>query len=342
MDDAILPLHSAPKAQVLEYLGRRGLSRDVIEWKYYDEQFNRGRTRGYVWMVRDQVQGFIGLIPWSVRRRDEQLDMVWGCDWSVADPHVSKGMGLTLAAHSMSLHRPWLSLGGSKKARLIMPHLCHHRVEEAGLVYWQPLRVGASSQLVKQVSRWPRWLGRACLNQVPIRWVQPPSSRNPDVVTEPGLSPDVARLIEHNYESEWHPHHRHDDLSWSLERCPSIAVRTCSIRGLSGPDAAAVVWRSTQATDFWKVALWAAPLRQSLIPALLQEVRWQVYQEGGVAISTLVSHLQADLIEQLQTSGYWRQPGSLPMYLVGEGKQSLPFHDMTGLSYLCTDLAHRF
>ena len=62
----------------------------------------------------------------------------------------------------------------------------------------------------------------------------------------------------------------------------------------------------------------------------------------GVAISTLVSHLQTDLIEVLQANGYWKQPRPLPMYLVGERKQSLPFHDMTGLSYLCTDLAYRF
>ena len=101
MDDAILPLHVVPKQQVTEYLGRRGMASEVVEWKYFDENFNRGRERGYVWMRDGGVQGFIGVIPWSVRRGDERLEMVWGCDWSVADPNISKGMGLVLATHSM-------------------------------------------------------------------------------------------------------------------------------------------------------------------------------------------------------------------------------------------------
>lgn len=342
MDDAILPLHAAPKQQITEYLGRRGMTSDVVEWKYYDESFNRGRDRGYVWMRDGVVQGFIGLIPWSVRRAEETLDMVWGCDWSVADPNLSKGMGLVLATHSMSLHRPWISLGGSAKARTIMPHLCHHKVDDAGLVFWQPLRLGAALKKLGERNRLAHWLERTFLRSVPVRWVARPSARRPDIITESGLSPIVGDLIEHEHFSEWHPHHRFEDLAWSLGRCPSIATRTCYIRGLSGVDAAAVLWRNSQAADFWKVTLWAAPMRHALLADLLHEVRWQVFQEGGVAISTLVSHLQTDLIEQLQASGYWRQPRPLPMYLVGERKQSLPFHDMTGLSYLCTDLAYRF
>jgi len=79
-----------------------------------------------------------------------------------------------------------------------------------------------------------------------------------------------------------------------------------------------------------------------LLCDLLQEVRWQVYEAGGLAISTLVSHLETDLIDHLQSAGYWRQPRPLPLYLVGQRKKPLPFGDMTGLSYLCTDLAYRF
>ena len=41
MDDAILPLHAVPKQQVTEYLGRRGMTSEIVEWKYYDDHFNR-------------------------------------------------------------------------------------------------------------------------------------------------------------------------------------------------------------------------------------------------------------------------------------------------------------
>lgn len=342
MDDQILSLREASKDEVKSYLVRRGMAGDVVEWKYYDETFNRGRERGYVWLHDGQINGFIGLIPWSVRRHDEQLDMVWGCDWSVADPNTSKGMGMVLATHAMALHRPWISLGGSAKARTIMPHLANRVVDDAGLVFWQPLRLGAALKKLGERNRLARWLDSTFLRSVPIRWVPRPSIRRPTIVTEVGLAPAVAELIEREHHSEWHPHHRFDDLQWSMARCPSIAVRTSYITGLSGIEAAAMFWRSSAATDFWKVALWTEPTRRTLIPDLLTEVSWQVFSEGGVAISTLVSHLQTDWIEHLQAAGYWRQPRPLPLYLLGQRKRPLPFEDMSGLSYVCTDLAYRF
>lgn len=342
MDDAILPLRSVSKQLVKEYLRCRGMPSEVVEWKFYDEDFNRGRERGYVWTRDGVVHGFIGLIPWSVCNRGERLEMVWGCDWSVNDPNVSKGMGMALAAHAMSLHRPWISLGGSEKARTIMPHLANRVVDEAGLVFWQPLRLGAALKKLGDRHRLADWLGHTFLRSVPIRWVRPRSSRSHTIHTVPGLSPTVAELIEQDHHSEWHPHHRFDDLQWSMGRCPSIAIRTSYITGLSGIEAAAVFWRSAQASDFWKVALWADPTRRQLLSDLLHEVRWQVYEAGGLAISTLVSHLETDLIDHLQAAGYWRQPRPLPLYLLSQRKQPLPFGDMTGLSYVCTDLAYRF
>ena len=342
MDDAILPLHSVSKQLVKEYLNCRGMPSEVVEWKFYDEDFNRGRERGYVWTRDGLVHGFIGLIPWNVCNQIERLEMVWGCDWSVNDPNVSKGMGMALAAHAMSLHRPWISLGGSEKARTIMPHLANRVVEAAGLVFWHPLRLGAALKKLGERHRLADWLGHTFLRSVPIRWVRPRSSRSQTILTVPGLSPAVADLIEQDYHPEWHPHHRFSDLQWSMGRCPSIAIRTSYITGLSGIEAAAVFWRSTQASDFWKVALWADPTRRQLLSDLLHEVRWQVYEAGGLAISTLVSHLETDLIDHLQAAGYWRQPRPLPLYLLSQRKQPLPFGDMTGLSYVCTDLAYRF
>lgn len=342
MDDAILSLREASKDQVVEYLGRRGMSAEIVEWKYFDANFNQGRERGYVWTRAGQIEGFIGLIPWNVRRGNEQMDVVWGCDWSVANPNTSQGMGMVLATHAMSLHRPWISLGGSEKARTIMPHLSNHVINDAGLVFWQPLRLGAALKKLGERNRLVDWLGETPLRSIPIRWITGRSSRCPTIVTEPGLSPAVAELIEHDHHDGWHPHHRFDGLQWSMARCPSISLRTCYVSGLSGIDAAAVFWRSANDSDFWKVALWSAPLRDSLIPPLLSEVRSQVYAEGGLAISTLASHLQSNLIEQLQASGYWRQPRPLPLYLLSQRKQPLPFGDMTGLSYVCTDLAYRF
>ncbi len=212
----------------------------------------------------------------------------------------------------------------------------------AGLVFWQPLRLGAALKKLGERNRLVDWLGETPLRSIPIRWITGRSSRCPTIVTEPGLSPAVAELIEHDHHDGWHPHHRFDGLQWSMARCPSISLRTCYVSGLSGIDAAAVFWRSANDSDFWKVALWSAPLRDSLIPPLLSEVRSQVYAEGGLAISTLASHLQSNLIEQLQASGYWRQPRPLPLYLLSQRKQPLPFGDMTGLSYVCTDLAYRF
>ena len=43
------PVHEAPESQVRAYLHDRGLTDDVISWKYYDHTFGQGRTRGFVW-----------------------------------------------------------------------------------------------------------------------------------------------------------------------------------------------------------------------------------------------------------------------------------------------------
>ncbi len=47
---SFVPLSSVPRPAVLDYLERRGESRVIMEWKYFDEAFNRGRERGYVWL----------------------------------------------------------------------------------------------------------------------------------------------------------------------------------------------------------------------------------------------------------------------------------------------------
>src|SRR4051794_6046007 len=79
---SILPMSSVPQALVEAYLLQAGLTKEVIDWKYYDETFSRGRERGYAWLHKSgEVRAFIGIIPLSVGSRSAVGEMVWTCDW---------------------------------------------------------------------------------------------------------------------------------------------------------------------------------------------------------------------------------------------------------------------
>ncbi|MBV8514077.1 MAG: hypothetical protein JO260_02135, partial [Acidobacteria bacterium] len=63
MAPSFQPLSSLDPELLVEYLGREDFPADIVRWKYFNSEFNRGRERGYAWVKDGKIGGFLGLIP---------------------------------------------------------------------------------------------------------------------------------------------------------------------------------------------------------------------------------------------------------------------------------------
>ena len=90
MKSSIVPLDPTLSKGVTEYLVGgglgRGLTAEEVRWKYFDQNFNMGRHRGFAWLKEGRVRGFIGCIPATRTTPVGDREMIWTCDWSVEDP----------------------------------------------------------------------------------------------------------------------------------------------------------------------------------------------------------------------------------------------------------------
>jgi hypothetical protein len=66
-----------------------------------------------------------------------------------------------------------------------------------------------------------------------------------------------------------------------------------------------------------------------------------VYKQGGVALFTIASHLQSDVVKLLGRQGFL-QRGRLPFYAMRGRNAKLPTDDFCVLSFFDADLAYRF
>ena len=101
MASIIRPLSSVDPQPIKEYLVSFGIPEAVVDWKYFDQRFNRGQERGFVSMSEGGVRGFIGLIPCRIVHSRREYSVAWSCDWSL-DRRAQTGLtGLMLDRKSV-------------------------------------------------------------------------------------------------------------------------------------------------------------------------------------------------------------------------------------------------
>ncbi|MBC7973475.1 MAG: hypothetical protein H7138_00715, partial [Myxococcales bacterium] len=128
---AIVPLSEVPRSHVEDYLrastryfGALGdAAAAAVGWKYYDEAFNRGRNRGFAWVKDGRVRGFIGIVPAALARGDDVVPLQWTCDWGLADPKATPGMGILLLRKVTADGAPTATMGGNANTRALVPRL---------------------------------------------------------------------------------------------------------------------------------------------------------------------------------------------------------------------------
>ena len=343
MPSSIVPLSTLPQSLLMDFLRGRGMSDEVVRWKYFDADFNRDRERGLVWMKDGRVEGFLGLIPWLLRCGRQVWDMAWTCDWMLANPQGSPGMGVALLKNALQSHDHVLSFGGNETTRKLLPRLASQTIENAGQVYWKPLRLGAVLKKGVSALHWPQWLDQRWLGQVPLGLMPRGRRGLPTVHSQAGLPPDLARLLERSSGTDaWQVHDSCADLDWMLCRCPNVVSESCFVAGADGPEAAAVMWHPRESTDFWRLVLWGNGASSEAWTALLRDVVCRVYDGGGLAVALIVAQQDQELVGKLTSNGFWKTKRHLPLYVSTQRASSQSVGQVGHLSYLSTDLAYRF
>ena len=325
-------------AAVRQYLLGRQIAPEIIDWKYFDPCFNRGRERAVVCVRKDQVAGFLGLIPFRLEKGDLRADCAWSCDWSV-DPQQGGGMGLLLVKRARELYDGIFNLGGNANTRQIFPRFADRTVPDAAISLVLPLRLGSI------LPRLRRGIFRHLLNQretlkkIPLRWVGHQSERGVNI--EPGVAANVTALFEAAVGQDWRPRYDYGFINWQFRRCPAISCWSCWLSLESPVRTAALIWRSQPSNGFWRFVLCGEAADLQKIRMLTDGIVSFVHRQQCIALFTILSHQEGSLAELLRGRGFLRH-GKLPFYVVRGRHSDLPLDEFAALNFLDADLAYRF
>jgi hypothetical protein len=156
-----------------------------------------------------------------------------------------------------------------------------------------------------------------------------------------GLARQIAPLLEANHGAGWHPHYDFAYVDWQLGRSPLTRCWTSFSASPGVPRAAAVYWRSVASGDLWRMVLWCSGANLDHLGPVIRAAAAEVFRQGGMAISTIVSRLDLDAQRILRSAGFIALGPRRPLYVCA-GRDTDPVRELGGLSYLDTDLAYRF
>jgi hypothetical protein len=335
----MVPIPEVPPELLYEFLARAGMTRSVVDWRYRDEAFNRGRNRGFAWLRRDRVEGMIGLIPFEISGPGSSYEVNWSSDWILANPQANPGMGILLLRRAIESSTALFALGGNENTRRILPRIATRTIPDAAPSLHLLLRSGAILRRVEQRGPLARLPKPRLLYMIPLRRV--PRRVSADVRTESGVSPHIGPLLESGHRGTWAPRYDLSYVSWQLGRSPLIRCWTCYAPGVGAPAAAALYWRAESSTDFWRIALWYQAGSDAALEATLRTAVAEVYNQGGMALSAIVSRIDTDSRAALRRIGFVPLGPRRPLYICA-GREGAPTPELSGLSYLATDLGYRF
>jgi hypothetical protein len=340
MPAAFQPLSALAPTALIEYLGREGNSAEIVQWKYFDTRFNRNRERGYAWVKDGKIGGFIGLVPFQVVIDGRIAEAAWTCDWSVQD-QSGRGTGILLIRQAQESYEFLTQLGGNEATQRIISRLAAITVNDAGIMFYLPLRLGAILRLARR--RLPSLPLDAVnlVNRVPLHLPRRTASSS-SVVFEPGVSDALNSLLEPDQHGEMYSRYDLPYIRWQVADCPLLQSETCYIAGDSKLRAAALIWRLKTSTEFWRVALWSREGAQKESEILLSRVIRHIYESKGFLVSVVVSRLDSSTIGLLRSKQFLASPTLRPLHIIDSKKTGKPVPELWPLSFLDTDLAYRF
>jgi len=341
MATSFQPLSSIAPAALIEYLGREGNSAEIVQWKYFDSRFNRNRERGYAWVKDGKIGGFVGLIPFQVAMNGRIAEAAWTCDWSVQD-QTGKGTGILLIRQAQENYEFLTQLGGNEATQRIISRLAAKTVNDAGIMFYLPLRLGAILRTARRRAPHLPFDAVDLLNRVPLRRPQRMASATA-VIIEPGVSHVLSSMLETKECRDMYSRYDLGYVRWQIGDCPILTSETCYLAEGSIPRAAALVWRHKISPGFWGMVLWSRKGADRDADVLLSHVIRHVYECHGFLVSVVVSRLETDVIELLKNQQFRPAPRRRPLHIIASGKaRGEPVPELSPLSFLDTDFAYRF
>jgi hypothetical protein len=339
MSAGFQPLSSIDPGALIEYLGREGNSAEIVQWKYFDSRFNANRERGYAWVKDGRIGGFIGLIPFQVWINGRIADAAWTCDWSVQD-QSGRGTGILLIRQAQEKYEFLTQLGGNEATQRIISRLAAITVNDAGMRFYLPLRLGAILRLARR--RLPQIPLDAVniVNRLPLRL--PRKGTPNEMIVEPGVSEVLRAMLEPEEHGEMYSRYDFEYVRWQVGECPWLFSETCYIAVDSNPRAAALIWRQKSSSEFWRMALWSLKDADKERELLLSGVIRHIYERNGFLISAVVSRLDSTTTGLLRRRQFLASPRRRPLHIIDSKKSGNAVPDLWPLSFLDTDFAYRF
>jgi hypothetical protein len=339
MSSGFQPLSALAPELLIEYLGREGNPAEAVRWKYFDSRFNRDRERGYAWVKDGKISGFLGLVPFQVAARDRMIEAAWTCDWSVQDA-TARGVGILLIRQAQGRYEYLTQFGGNQATRRIVERLSSKTVNDAGMVFHLPLRLGAVLRVARR--RLPKLPMDAVnfVNQLPLRF--PRKADSSPAIFETGVSRVLDALLEPAQRGEIYSRYDFEYVQWQIADCPFLFSETCYVADRSGPSAAALTWREKESPDFWRMALWSREGAHRELETVLSNVIRRVYDYKGFLLSFVVSRRDVAMIKLLRSRNFVAAPRRRPLHIIVSKKTGEPIPELWPLSYLDTDYAYRF
>lgn len=329
----ILPLSAVPAEALISYLGERGFSQSLVEWKYLNAAYNRGRERGICAMRDRQMVGFIGMIPVTLTKGMAAREDRWLCDWSIADPLNNKGLGGLIAENAFRSSGRMIAFGGTEAAKRRWRLKADSYDLEAGFVFRKHLTLGSFISGLQRRGFLPQQFGFSALRRISVARLKDAEG----AVIYPGVHPSVTKLFvpgRHN----WRPNYTLADLRWQLEDCPDVRAWTC----LSKDEKAGLLfWRASHDLAVWKLVLLPGEKGKTGLAGCIGKALQHMRKHGGESTLAVVSRHDHDLIQVLESWGF-RGPGTIsPIFFLDTEPGKAPT-TLEGLSFLDADDGHRF
>jgi hypothetical protein len=340
MASIIRPLSSIDPQPIKEYLVSFGIPEAVVDWKYFDQSFNRGQERGFVSLSEGRVRGFIGLIPFRIVHNRREFSVAWSCDWSL-DRRAQTGLaGLMLVRECLRPYDFVLSSGGNEKTRRIFSQIAPISIPGAGITLHAPIRVGCFLHVLQEKLGDQITSSLDRLRQVPLRRGRTALSSD-RVTIEPGLSAVLHPLLEKSNIVDGCPLYDFEYLHWQIGRCPVLDSYTVYLKGKGDVRTAVLLWCSATSRDFWRMAVLSMDPNPADLDSLVAMSLSFVQSEGGVALSVGASRHETKFIAVMRAHGFIVSPRRRPLYILGGSRGASLIPEPRQLGFLDTDWAYR-